>query len=90
MLPLSPSPTYSVTAERPALPRPGEHLRLRPFNRSTKTKKKMAQMTEHFKAPEIIQLISKQIANLSDAQFKTLEIWKLAELVEFGRKLMKK
>ena len=43
-------------------------------------------MTEHFTAPEIIQL-SKQIANLSDAQFKTLVIKKLTELVEFGRKL---
>ena len=32
-------------------------------------------MTEHFKAPEIIQLSSKKIANLSDAQFKTLVIF---------------
>ena len=47
-------------------------------------------MTEHFKAPEIIQLSSKQIANLSDAQFKTLIIRKLTELVEFGRKLDEK
>ena len=47
-------------------------------------------MTEHFKAPEIIQLSSKQIANLSDAQFKTLVIWTLTELVEFGRKLDEK
>ena len=47
-------------------------------------KKKMAQMTEHFKAPEIIQLSSEQIANLSDAQFKTLVIRTLTELVEFG------
>ena len=44
-------------------------------------------MTEHFKAPEIIQLSSKQIDNLSDAQFKTLVIKKLTELVEFGHKL---
>ena len=43
-------------------------------------------MTEHFKAPEIIQLSSEQIANLSDAQFKTLVIKKLTELVEFGQK----
>ena len=50
----------------------------------------MAQMTEHFKAPEIIQLSSEQIANLSHAQFKTLVIKKLTELVEFGRKLDKK
>ena len=47
-------------------------------------------MTEHFKAPEIIQLSSKQIANLSDVQFKTLVIKKLTELVEFGRKLDEK
>ena len=39
-------------------------------------------MTEHFKAPEIIQLSSEQIANLSDAQFKTLVIKKRTELVE--------
>ena len=32
----------------------------------------MAQLTEHFKAPEKIQLSEEEIANLSDAQFKTL------------------
>ena len=47
-------------------------------------------MTEHFKAPEIIQLSSEQIANLSDAHFKTLVIKKLTELVEFGGKLDEK
>ena len=47
-------------------------------------------MTEHFKAPEIIQLSSEQIANLSDAQFKTLVIRTLTELVEFVRKLDEK
>ena len=41
-------------------------------------------MTEHFKAPEKIQLSSEEeIANLSDAQFKTLVIKTLTELVEF-------
>ena len=50
----------------------------------------MAQMTEHFKAPEIIQLSNKQIPNLSDAQFKTLVIRMLTELVEFGHKLDEK
>ena len=44
-------------------------------------------MKEQIKAPEIIQLSSEQIANLSDAQFKTLVIRKLTELVEFGHKL---
>ena len=47
-------------------------------------------MTEHFKAPEIIQLSSEQIANISDAQFETLVIKKLTELVEFVRKLDEK
>ena len=50
----------------------------------------MAQTTEHFKAPEIIQLSSEQIANLSDAQFKILVIRTLTELVEFVRKLDEK
>ena len=47
-------------------------------------------MTEHFKAPEIIQLSSEQIANLSDAQFKMLVIRTLTELVEFNHKLDEK
>ena len=50
----------------------------------------MAQIREEIKAPEIIQLSNKEIANLSDAQFKTLVIRKLTELVEVGRKLDEK
>ena len=47
-------------------------------------------MTEHFKVPEIIQLSNQEIANVSDAQFKTLVIRKLTELLEFGHKLDEK
>ena len=47
-------------------------------------------MTEHFKAPEKIQLSKEEIANLSDAQFKTLSSKTLTELVEFVRKLDEK
>ena len=47
-------------------------------------------MTEHFKAPEKIQLSKEEIANLSDAQFKTLVIKTLTELAEFGRKVDEK
>ena len=50
----------------------------------------MAQMKEQIKAPQIIQLRNEEIANLSDAQFKTLVIRMLTELVEFGRKLDEK
>ena len=46
----------------------------------------MAQMTEHFKAPEKIQRSDEEIANLSDAQFKALVINMLTELVESVRK----
>ena len=47
-------------------------------------------MKEQMKAPEKIQLSNEAIANLSDAQFKTLVIRMLTELVEFGRKLDEK
>ena len=50
----------------------------------------MAQMKEQIKAPEKIQLNNEEITNLSDAQFKTLVIRTLTELVEFGRKLDEK
>ena len=50
----------------------------------------MAQLEEQFKPPEKIQLGEEKIANLSDAQFKTLVIRMLTELVEFGRKLDEK
>ena len=39
-------------------------------------------MKEQIKAPEKIQLSNEEIANLSDAQFKTLVIKMLTELVE--------
>ena len=47
-------------------------------------------MKEQIKAPEKIQLSNKELANLSDAQFKTLVIRMLKELVEFGHKLDEK
>ena len=47
-------------------------------------------MKEQIKAPEEIQLRNEEITNLSDAQFKTLVIKKLTELVEFVPKLDEK
>ena len=47
-------------------------------------------MKEQIKAPEKTQQSSEEIANLSDAQFKTLVIRMLTELAEFGHKLDKK
>ena len=47
-------------------------------------------MKEQIKAPEKIQLSNEEIANLSDAQFKTLVIRMLTELVEYSSKLDEK
>ena len=47
-------------------------------------------MKEQIKAPEKMQLSDEDIANLSDAQFKTLVLTKLTELVECGHKLDEK
>ena len=49
--------------------------------------KKMAQMKEQIKAAEKIQLSDEKIANLSDAQFKTLVIRMLTKLVDYGCKI---
>ena len=44
-------------------------------------------MKQQPRAPEKIQLNDQEIANLSDAQFKTVVIRMLTELVESGHKL---
>ena len=44
-------------------------------------------MKEQIKAPEKIQLSNKEIANLTDAQFKTLVIRMFTEVVEHGHKI---
>ena len=44
-------------------------------------------MKEQIKAPEKIQLSNKETANLSDAQFKTLVIRMLTEMIEYSCKI---
>ena len=46
----------------------------------------MAQMKEQMKTPEK-ELSDKEIGNPSDAEFKTLVIRMLTELIELGRKM---
>ena len=46
-------------------------------------------MTEHFKAPEISKLSSEQVANLPDAQFKTLVIKMFQELTGYFNSIKK-
>ena len=43
-------------------------------------------MKEQIKAPQDIQLSDEEITSLSDAQFKTLVIRMLTEMVEYGHK----
>ena len=50
----------------------------------------MAQMKEQIKAPEKIQWSNEEIVNLSDAEFKTLVIRMLTEMVEYSHKIEEK
>ena len=50
----------------------------------------MAQVKEQIKTPEKIQLSDEEIANLSDAYFKTLVIRMLTEMVNYGDKIEEK
>ena len=47
-------------------------------------------MKQQIKSPEKIQLSNKEIANLSEAQFKTLVITMLTEMVEYSHKIEEK
>ena len=47
-------------------------------------------MKEQIKAPEKIQLSKGEIANLSDAQFKTLVTRMLIEMAEYGHKIQER
>ena len=47
----------------------------------------MAQKKEQIKAPEKIQLSEEEIANLSYAEFKTVVVRMLTEMVEYGCKI---
>ena len=44
-------------------------------------------MKEQIKAPGKVKLSNEEIANLSDAEFKTLVIRMLTEMVECGHKI---
>ena len=50
----------------------------------------MSQMKEQIKVPEKIQLRDEDTAKLSDAQFKTLVIRMLTEMVEYCCKIKEK
>ena len=66
------------------LSHPGEYLSITDAPRP----RNMAQMKEQVKTPEK-ELCDEEIANLSDAQFKTLVMRMLTEIVEHGLKIEK-
>ena len=47
----------------------------------------MTKMKKQIKTPEKIQLRDEEIANLSDAEFKTLVIRMLTDMVEYSHKI---
>ena len=47
-------------------------------------------MKEQIKAPKTIQLNNEERANLSDAEFKTLVIRMITEMIEYGCKIEEK
>ena len=47
-------------------------------------------MKQQIKAPEKIKLSNEEIANPSDAEFKTLVIRMLTEMVQYGSKMEEK
>ena len=53
-------------------------------------KENLGLMKEQIKPPEKIQLTDEEIASLWDAEFKTLVIMMLTEMLEYGRKLDEK
>ena len=81
-----PSPTDSTTMQQRGLAQPGKYLKLCPLTTGAPRQRNMAQMKEQIKTPEK-KLSKKEIDNLSDAEFKTLILRILTELIELGRKM---
>ena len=59
------------------------------YKTGTRRQKIMALMKEQIRDPKI-ELSDEEIANLSDAEFKTLAIRMLTEMVEYGHKIEEK
>ena len=93
-MPLFPlrSLTNSTTVKQCGLPHPGEYLRLHPLlcTRCAETKNNCPKGKNRSQLPPKIQVSDEEIANLSGAQFKTLVIRMLTEMVEYGHRIEEK
>ena len=78
-------PIYSNTTQQFGLPCTGEYLRLCPLNVTDEPRQRnMAKIKEEIKTSKI-ELSDEEVANLSDAEFKTLVIKMRTEMVEYGQ-----
>ena len=84
---MDPSPTYSTTMQQCGLPYHGQYLRLHPLLHNKAYQDKKYGPSER---TEKIQLSNEEIANLSDAEFKTLVIRMHTEMVDYGCKMEEK
>ena len=86
-----PFPTYRATTQPSGLPGPGKYLRLllRYYYVTTyyvPRQRNVVQMKEQIEIPEK-ELSNKEMAKLSDAEFKTLVIRMFTEMVKYGHKI---
>ena len=72
------------------MPHPGEYLRLHPLLRYRHAKTKKYDPNERTDKTPKIELSSNERANPSHAEFKTLVIRMLTEMVEYGHKIEEK
>ena len=84
-----PSQTPPLQMQQSGLPHPGEYLRLHPLlcNRHTKQKNGPNERTDQSSRKNTTD---EEMANLSDAEFKTLVIRMLTEMVQYGHKIEEK
>ena len=92
-----PFPTYRATTQPSGLPGPGKYLRLllryyyvtTYYVTAVPRQRNVVQMKEQIEIPEK-ELSNKEMAKLSDAEFKTLVIRMLTEMVKYGHKIEEK
>ena len=82
-----PCPTDSATRQKGGLPHPGEYLMLHPLQHNRYTKTKKYGPNERRDQNSEKELSDKERTDLSDAEFQTLVIWKLTELIEYRCKI---
>ena len=86
----NPSHTYRATMRQRGLPYPGKYLGSTRCNvTGVPRQRNMAQIKEQVKTPEK-ELSDEEIDNQSVAEFKTLVMRMLTEMVEYGPKIEEK